>query len=111
MFVLLFASFETTSLAITLAVKFLKENHLVLKELTVIHETVRLANIVPGIFRKSLRDIQFKGTYNLQRCKWRYFSIAWLKSTGNIVRTPGLQFPNGFQVQIMEKTIEEKKTS
>jgi len=22
---------------------------------------------------------------------------------GNIVRTPGLQFPNGFHVQIMEK--------
>jgi cytochrome P450 len=26
-----------------------------------INETVRLANIVPGIFRKALRDIQFKG--------------------------------------------------
>ena len=28
----------------------------------VINETVRLANIVPGIFRKTLTDIQFKGT-------------------------------------------------
>lgn len=28
-----------------------------------INETVRLANIVPGIFRKALRDIQFKGAY------------------------------------------------
>lgn len=35
MFVLLFASFETTSLALTLAVKFLTEHPLVLKELTV----------------------------------------------------------------------------
>lgn len=35
MFVLLFASFETTSLALTLAVKFLVEHPLVLKELTV----------------------------------------------------------------------------
>lgn len=36
MFVLLFASFETTSLAITMATKFLsRENPLVLKELTV----------------------------------------------------------------------------
>ncbi|KAH8513481.1 hypothetical protein H0E87_006666 [Populus deltoides] len=91
MFVLLFASFETTSLALTLAVKFLSDNPLVLKKLTeehegilrnrvdsnsgltwneyksmkftfqVINETVRLANIVPGIFRKALRDIQFKG--------------------------------------------------
>ena len=26
-----------------------------------INETVRLANIVPGIFRKALRDVQFKG--------------------------------------------------
>ena len=35
MFVLLFASFETTSLALTLATKVLAENPLVLKELTV----------------------------------------------------------------------------
>nr|POE67435.1 cytochrome p450 87a3 [Quercus suber] len=91
MFVLLFASFETTSLAITLAIKCLSDHPLVLKQLTeeheailnqrenadsgltwkeyksmtftfqFINETVRLANIVPGIFRKALRDIQFKG--------------------------------------------------
>lgn len=35
MFVLLFASFETTSLAITLATKFLHDHPLALKELTV----------------------------------------------------------------------------
>lgn len=35
MFVLLFASFESTSLAMTMATKFLLENPLVLKELTV----------------------------------------------------------------------------
>lgn len=35
MFVLLFASFETTSLAITLAMKFLSDHPLVLKKLTV----------------------------------------------------------------------------
>lgn len=35
MFVLLFASFETTSLALTLATKFLVDHPLVLKELTV----------------------------------------------------------------------------
>ncbi|KAJ4951779.1 hypothetical protein NE237_028611 [Protea cynaroides] len=90
-FVLLFASFETTSLALTLAMKFLSDHPSVLKELTeehekiqrnrenadsgvtwkeyksmtftfqVINETMRLANIVPGIFRKALREIQFKG--------------------------------------------------
>ncbi|CAN6723273.1 unnamed protein product [Malus baccata var. baccata] len=92
MFVLLFASFETTSLAITLAMKFLTDHPLVLKQLTeehemilkqrensdsgltwkeyksmkftfqVISETVRLANIVPGIFRKAVREINFKVT-------------------------------------------------
>lgn len=35
MFVLLFASFETTSLALTLAMKFLLDNPMVLKRLTV----------------------------------------------------------------------------
>ncbi|PRQ43551.1 hypothetical protein RchiOBHm_Chr3g0469681 [Rosa chinensis] len=28
--------------------------------LTIINETVRLANIVPAIFRKAIREIQFK---------------------------------------------------
>ena len=28
-----------------------------------INETVRLANIVPGIFRKALRDVHFKGMH------------------------------------------------
>ncbi|KAL5727662.1 hypothetical protein ACHQM5_000832 [Ranunculus cassubicifolius] len=91
MFVLLFASFETTSLAITLAMKLLTDNPRVLKELTeeheaivrnrenkdskltwkeyksmtytaqVINEVVRLANIVPVIFRKAMQDIHMKG--------------------------------------------------
>ncbi|XP_019057664.1 PREDICTED: cytochrome P450 87A3 isoform X2 [Tarenaya hassleriana] len=91
MFVLLFASFETTSLALTLSIKFLTDYPSVLKRLTeeheailreredpdseltwkeyrsmtytfqFINETARLANIVPAIFRKALRDIQFKG--------------------------------------------------
>ncbi|XP_076935261.1 cytochrome P450 87A3-like [Bidens hawaiensis] len=90
MFVLLFSSFETTSLALTVAVKLLRDNPRVLQELTeehdnilrtrenkesgltwkeyksmtftfqLINETVRLANIVPGVFRKALKDIKFK---------------------------------------------------
>uniref|UniRef100_A0A3Q7HKY7 Uncharacterized protein n=2 Tax=Solanum lycopersicum TaxID=4081 RepID=A0A3Q7HKY7_SOLLC len=90
MFVLLFASFETTSLAITLAIKFLHQHPKALKELAeeheaiirrresasngltwqeyksmkftfqFINETVRLANIAPVIFRKALKDINFK---------------------------------------------------
>ncbi|CAI9093952.1 OLC1v1029573C2 [Oldenlandia corymbosa var. corymbosa] len=197
MFVLLFASFETTSLALTLAVKLLAENPSALKELTaeheaiirkrenpdssltwsefksmtftfqVINETVRLANIVPGIFRKALKDIHFKGYtipagwavmacppavhLNPSRYKdplefnpWRWQGIDMNGATrnfmafgggmrfcvgtdftklqmavflhclvtkykcqaisgGEILRTPGLQFPNGFFVQLSEK--------
>ncbi|KAF3448499.1 hypothetical protein FNV43_RR09212 [Rhamnella rubrinervis] len=197
MFVLLFASFETTSLAITLAIKFLTDHPLVLNQLTeeheailkqrenadsgltwkeyksmtftfqFINETVRLANIVPGIFRRSLRDIQFKEyaipagwavmvcppavhlnpakyedplTFNPWRwkgmelnggskhfmafgggmrfCVGTDFTKAQMAvflhclvtkyrwnaiEGGNIIRTPGLQFPNGFHVKIMEK--------
>ncbi|KAG1354597.1 Cytochrome P450 87A3 [Cocos nucifera] len=91
MFVLLFASFETTSLALTVAMKLLTDNPRALEELKeeheailknrenpdsgitwneyksmsftfqVINETVRLANIVPGIFRKAMQDIKIKG--------------------------------------------------
>ncbi|OMP09652.1 Cytochrome P450 [Corchorus olitorius] len=168
MFVLLFASFETTSLALTLAVKFLSDYPSVLEKLTFINETVRLANIVPGIFRKALREIQFKGytipagwavmvcppavhlnpakyedplVFNPSRwegveingatksfmafgggmrfcvgtdftkvqmavflhclvTKYRWQPIKG----GNIVRTPGLQFPDGFHIQLREKT-------
>ncbi|KAL8106721.1 cytochrome P450 87A3-like [Apium graveolens] len=197
MFVLLFASFETTSLAITFAIKMLSENPHVLKELTeehdailrkrgdselgltwkeyksmkftfqVINETARLANIVPGIFRKALKDVKYKehtipagwavmvcppavhlnsSTYKdpLQFNPWRWeeselkgatknfmafgggmrFCVGtdftkvqmavflhclvtkyrWvLMEGGDIVRTPGLQFPNGLHVQISEK--------
>ncbi|XP_021281077.1 cytochrome P450 87A3-like [Herrania umbratica] len=90
-FVLLFASHETISAATTLAVKFIADHHQVLEELTkeheaiiksrghenseltwqeyksmtfthmVINETVRLANIVPGIFRKVVKDVEIKG--------------------------------------------------
>ncbi|XP_048132229.1 cytochrome P450 87A3-like isoform X2 [Rhodamnia argentea] len=229
MFVLLFASFETTSLALTLAMKFLSDHPRVLKQLTVckilpfwlycisepialkcwrtfpkslclwqeehetilrkrddassglswkeyksmtytfqfINETVRLANIVPGIFRRALRDIQFKGytipagwavvacppavhlnpmkyedplSFNPER--WEGIEVngaskhfmafgggmrycvgtdftkiqmavflhclvtkyRWqIIKGGNIVRTPGLQFPDGFHIQLRKK--------
>lgn len=91
MFVLLFASFETTSLALTLAIKFLTDHPAALQQLTeeheailakrehknsnltwkeyksmtftsnVINETLRLANIVPGIFRKAKTEVNIKG--------------------------------------------------
>ncbi|KAK2989043.1 hypothetical protein RJ640_018832 [Escallonia rubra] len=208
MFVLLFASFETTSLVITLATKLLVDHPLVLKALTVsekeehetilkerenlesgftwkeyksmkftfqfINETVRLANIVPGIFRKAQRDIKFKdytipAGWAVMVCPpavhlnparyenpldfnpWRWEAVTANKNGmelqgaskhfmafgggmrfcvgtdftkvqmavflhclvtkyrlqsvkgGDIVRTPGLQFPNGFHVQLTER--------
>nr|DAD25187.1 TPA_asm: hypothetical protein HUJ06_026651 [Nelumbo nucifera] len=90
-FALIFATFETTSMALILAIKFLTDNPAVLNELTeeheailrrrrnmdsaitwekyrsmtftlmVIHEVLRLANIVTGIFRRALKDIQING--------------------------------------------------
>lgn len=198
MFVLLFASFETTALALTLGVKLLAENPRVLRALTeeheaivskrkdrdagltwpeyksmtftsqVILEIVRLANIVPGIFRKALQDIEFKGYtipagWGVMVCPpavhlnpeiyedplafnpWRWqdkveitggtkhfmafggglrfcvgtdlskvlmatfihclvtkYSWRTIKG-GNIVRTPGLSFPDGYHVQLLPK--------
>ncbi|TVU27985.1 hypothetical protein EJB05_19491, partial [Eragrostis curvula] len=220
MFVLLFASFETTALALTLGIKLLAENPRVLEALTattkqglcrkqltrddavlcgqeeheaiaknrkdsdagltwaeyrsmtftsqVILEIVRLANIVPGIFRKALQDIEFNGYtipagWGVMVCPpavhlnpkiyedplafnpWRWqdkaeitggtkhfmafggglrfcvgtdlskvlmatfihslvtkYSWKTIKG-GNIVRTPGLSFPDGYHVQFFPK--------
>nr|XP_048334324.1 cytochrome P450 87A3-like isoform X2 [Ziziphus jujuba var. spinosa] len=90
-FLLLFAAYETTSTAITLAIKFISDHPQVLIQLTreheailksresknseitwqeyksmtfthmVINETLRLANIVPGMFRKAVKDVQMNG--------------------------------------------------
>ncbi|KAJ0962085.1 hypothetical protein J5N97_029913 [Dioscorea zingiberensis] len=198
MFVLLFASFETTSLALTLAVKFLTDHPRALEELKdehdtilrnrenrnsgitwkeyksmnftfqVINETVRLANIVPGIFRKALKDIQVNGytipagwgvmvcppavhlnpeiyknplAFNPWRWKDKPEQCGGTKSFmafgggmrfcvgtdftklqmavflhclvtkyrwraikgGNIVRTPGLGFPDGYHIQLISR--------
>ncbi|KAI5655552.1 hypothetical protein M9H77_32739 [Catharanthus roseus] len=205
MFVLLFASFETTSLALTLAMKLLSDHPLVLKELTeeheaiikkrenpdsaltwseyksmtftfqFINETVRLANIVPGIFRKALKDISFKGytipsgwavmvcppavhtspeKYHnpLEFNPWRWEGMELNGATrnfmafgggmrfcvgtdftkvqmavflhclvtkykwqgikgGDILRTPGLQFPNGFHIHISGKIKEAQEST
>lgn len=197
MFLLLFASFETTSLALTLAIKLLTDNPHVLKELTeeheaivrnrenvdstltwkeyksmtytaqVINEVVRLANIAPVIFRKALQDIHIKGytipkgwavavcppavhlnpakyddplAFNPKRWEGMELTSAskhfmafgggmrlcvgtdfakvqmaiflhclvteyrWTAvKGGDIIRTPGLSFPNGFHVHVSQK--------
>ncbi|CAN6284314.1 unnamed protein product [Urochloa humidicola] len=91
LFLLIFASFETTSSALTAAVKFLLENPKALQELVdehqqirkrradpdteitweeyksmkftshVINESLRLANVAPVLFRKAIKDVQLKG--------------------------------------------------
>ncbi|PNT61691.1 cytochrome P450 87A3 [Brachypodium distachyon] len=203
MFVLLFASFHTTSLVLTLAVKLLADHPGVLEELKVEHETilnqreaggesdstgvtwkeyksmtltsqvisetVRLANIAPCIFRKALKDVQFKGytipagwgvivcplavhlnpdiypdplTFNPSRFKdkaeinrgSRHFmafgggmrfcvgadfsklqmaifihclvtKYRWIQlGGGKIVRSPGLEFPDGYHIQIKQRS-------
>ncbi|KAJ9680926.1 hypothetical protein PVL29_020048 [Vitis rotundifolia] len=90
-FVLLFATYETTSAAIAIAIHFLSDHPSIVAELTkehegilqareneeseitweeyksmtfthmVINETIRLANIVPGIFRRVTKDVHIKG--------------------------------------------------
>ncbi|KAL6004532.1 hypothetical protein ACLOJK_005087 [Asimina triloba] len=197
MFVLLFASFETTALSITYCMKLLTDNPLVLQRLTeehdailrnrentdsgltwkeykamnftfkVINETARLANIVPGIFRKALAEIKIKGYtipagWAVMVCPpavhlnpalykdpldfnpWRWEDAAlnggpknfmafgggmrfcvgsdftklqmavflhclvtkyrWTPiKGGNIVRTPGLAFPDGYHIRLFER--------
>ncbi|KAJ0078461.1 hypothetical protein Patl1_23242 [Pistacia atlantica] len=61
LFLLLFGAFESTTEAITLLTKFISDHPQVLEELTVINETVRLANIAPVIFRKVGKDAEIKG--------------------------------------------------
>ncbi|GJN26693.1 hypothetical protein PR202_gb14645 [Eleusine coracana subsp. coracana] len=199
MFVLLFASFETTALALTLGVKLLTENPKVVDALReehdavvrnrkdpdapvtwaeyrsmkftnqVIMEMVRIANIVPGIFRKALQDVEIKGYtipagWGIMVCPpavhlnpeiyedplafnpWRWqnkpeitggtkhfmafggglrfcvgtdlsrvlmatfihslvtkYSWKTVKG-GNVVRTPGLGFPDGFHIQLVPRS-------
>ncbi|XP_023919180.1 cucurbitadienol 11-hydroxylase [Quercus suber] len=91
MFGLLYVSFDSISLTLSLACKLLSENPVVLEELTaeheeilkrrenpdspitweeyksmtftlyVINETLRLASVTPGLIRRALKDIQVNG--------------------------------------------------
>ncbi|KAJ6777513.1 CYTOCHROME P450 26 [Salix koriyanagi] len=81
-FGILFASYESISSTLTLAIKFLSENPQVLEKLTaehetilkkrensklqpcmggVVNETLRISNPSPGIIRRALKDFQVKG--------------------------------------------------
>ncbi|KAI5014218.1 hypothetical protein ZWY2020_055608 [Hordeum vulgare] len=199
-FLLLFAGFETTSFGITVALKFLSDNPEALQELTeehnsirkrkanhdseitweeyksmkftshVIHESLRLANIAPVMFRKAIEEVHIKG-YTIPKGSkimvnpssihldttiykdpnafnpWRWKDItepvggsskefmafggglrlcvgadfaklqmaiflhflvtkySWkVIKGGNMVLSPGLQFPCGFHIQLLQKS-------
>ncbi|KAJ0971120.1 hypothetical protein J5N97_019079 [Dioscorea zingiberensis] len=198
MFVLLFASYETTSLSITMAIKLLTDHPKVLAKLEeehkniienredrssgitwneyksmtytyqVISETMRLANIAPAIFRKTMQDVKtkdgdtipagwvvmvcppathmnpniYEDPFSFDPSRWaqtdanvgsKYFmafgggmrfcvgaDFSRLQTTiflhhlvtkyrwiavkgGEIVRTPGLKFPNGYHIKLIDK--------
>ncbi|XP_062088672.1 cytochrome P450 87A3-like [Humulus lupulus] len=204
-FLILFASFETASSTITLAIKMISDHPQVLAQLTkeyetiiksrgcdfhenseitweeykamtfthmVINEVVRLANIVPGIFRKVVNDVQIKGytipanwlvmvvpsvahlSDNIYKDPLKFNPWRWqgkelhtgsktfmafgggarlcvgadfaklemaififqlvsryrwtIIKGGEIVRKPGLMFPNGLHIKISEKHNKER---
>ncbi|XP_051143337.1 cytochrome P450 90A1-like isoform X4 [Andrographis paniculata] len=61
MVALLVAGYETTSTIMTLAVKYLTETPLALAQLKVINETLRMANIISGVFRRTTTDVAVNG--------------------------------------------------
>ncbi|KAF2319078.1 hypothetical protein GH714_013133 [Hevea brasiliensis] len=69
---LLVAGYETTSTIMTLAVKFLTETPIALAQLKVVNETLRVANIISGVFRRAMTDINIKG-YKIPK-GWKVFA-------------------------------------
>nr|CAB3500459.1 unnamed protein product [Digitaria exilis] len=106
LFLLIFASFETTSSGLTAALKFLSDNPKALKELEeehqkilerradphaeitweeyksmkftshVINESLRLANVAPVLFRKATQDVQIKDFARLQMSVFLHFLVT-----------------------------------
>nr|AAV59373.1 putative cytochrome P450 [Oryza sativa Japonica Group] len=52
---------DSVPVLITLAIKYLSECPLALQQLEVITETLRIGNIISGIMRKAVRDVEVKG--------------------------------------------------
>ncbi|KAI8541067.1 hypothetical protein RHMOL_Rhmol08G0034300 [Rhododendron molle] len=72
-FGLLLGTVETVSSTITLTIKLLIEHPLVVEELMVIQELLRLGNIAPGILRRAIRDIEVNG-YTIPK-GWTIFAV------------------------------------
>ncbi|XP_051143336.1 cytochrome P450 90A1-like isoform X3 [Andrographis paniculata] len=67
MVALLVAGYETTSTIMTLAVKYLTETPLALAQLKVINETLRMANIISGVFRRTTTDVAVNEGYTIPK--------------------------------------------
>ncbi|XP_074287219.1 3beta,22alpha-dihydroxysteroid 3-dehydrogenase-like isoform X2 [Silene latifolia] len=63
---------ETMATLMTLAVKFLTDTPLALAQLKVINESLRVANTVGGVFRRTTSDINIKG-YTIPK-GWKIFA-------------------------------------
>ncbi|CAN0905733.1 Cytochrome P450 87A3 [Linum grandiflorum] len=61
MFAILFASFETISSTIVIAIKFLSDHPLMIQKLQVIKESLRISSVSPGLPKKALTDIDADG--------------------------------------------------
>ncbi|CAA7016799.1 unnamed protein product [Microthlaspi erraticum] len=67
---------DSVPVLITLAVKFLSDSPSALHFLTVITETLRMGNVITGVMRKALKDVEIKG-YVIPK-GWCFF--AYLRS-------------------------------
>nr|GMC48394.1 transcription factor BIM1 isoform X2 [Ipomoea batatas] len=106
MFVLLFATYETTSAAITLALNFLNQHPQALRQLQgqELHSASKKFMAFGGGQRLCAgADFAKLGMaillhYLVTNYRWK------VVEEGKIVRTPALLFPNGFQIQLTSLT-------
>ncbi|OAY79912.1 Cytochrome P450 90D2 [Ananas comosus] len=70
---------DSVPVLVTLAVKYLSECPLALKQLEAIAETLRMGNIISGIMRKAVRDVEIKGHFIPKGwCVFTYFRSVHL---------------------------------
>ncbi|TVU21381.1 hypothetical protein EJB05_31011 [Eragrostis curvula] len=73
---------DSVPVLITLAIKYLSECPLALQQLEVITETLRMGNIISGIMRKAVRDVEVKGHLIPKGwCVFVYFRSVHLDDT------------------------------
>ncbi|RCV41599.1 hypothetical protein SETIT_9G149800v2 [Setaria italica] len=119
LFLMLFASHDTTSIGLTAILKFLTDNPEALQELTVIHEALRLAKIAPDTpepvgcskdfmaFGGGARLCVGADFAKLQMSIFLHCLLTeyrWKAIGGStMVFYPGLRFPDGFHIHLLPK--------